>query len=163
MENKTRNVLIMTSAIALVLVLLAGIYLYPINVERQNASSINFITVNKGPGSNSLENQSIIARNQQQLDSLWSLMATDDLPPEVDFNNDMLIAVFQGQKPTGGYSTEIVVIEEFPDKIQVGVVEKSPGENCAVTLAATSPFHIVKIPKTDKPIEFNYSQVVDYC
>lgn len=83
--------------------------------------------------------------------------------PYVKFDEDMVIAVFQGEKPNGGYSIEITGVYEEKNKIVAEVKEISPGQNCINTEALTSPFEIVKVPKTDKPVEFKISQEVKEC
>ena len=91
------------------------------------------------------------------------MFPTEQIAPAVNFDEKMLIAVFQGQKPSGRYSIEINKIKEYADYIEVTVRETSPGENCIVTFALTSPLHIVEVEKSDKPIRFTFEQEITRC
>jgi hypothetical protein len=67
----------------------------------------------------------------------------------------MVVAVFAGEKPTTGYSIDIVSINTQPSQVNdsVSLIVKNryhePGENDITGDALTQPHHIVKIPKTD--------------
>ncbi len=106
-------------------------------------------------------------RDQAAWGEAWQNLSSREFPPpslpEVDFESQMVIAVFMGVKNSGGYATEITAIKEGGDSIAVFVEETSPGPNCAVTLALTSPFHIVKMKKSDKAVEFSVTQEVNEC
>lgn len=86
-----------------------------------------------------------------------------ELPAPIDFSRDMVIAVFQGEKSTGGYSIEIDRIIEKENSIEVSVLETSPGPGCMVTQAFTSPYHVVKIKKSDKEVKFKIAEAVNDC
>lgn len=74
---------------------------------------------------------------------------------DIDFNSHIILAVSQGQKPTGGYSISISNIFEFENHLEVNISEDNPLPNQEVTLAFTQPFQIVMIEKTEKTILFN--------
>jgi hypothetical protein len=147
--------------------ILAGILMValfvPVKSELNYAEGITFKTIVQGHYSEIEEKRSEIIRNDEGFSSLLEERSIYVDGAGIDFDNKMLIAVFQGMKPSGGYSTEIMIIEEFKDFIQVGVVEKSPAEGCVSAMAITSPYHIVEIDKTDKEIRFSYSEQVVGC
>ena len=75
--------------------------------------------------------------------------------PEVDFSEEMVIAIFSGEKPTGGYSIEITKVELDEDEVTIFFEEVSPEPGQPVTEALTQPFHIVKINRIDDlPVKF---------
>ena len=74
----------------------------------------------------------------------------------------MFIELHLGEKPTGGYSIEVKGVKEFPDMVIVRTERTHPG-NCAVAQAFTQPFHIIKIPKTSKPIFYEYTDKTAVC
>lgn len=74
--------------------------------------------------------------------------------PEVDFNKSILVAVFSGTKPTGGYAVKITSVYIQEDRMIVEYQEIKPPADIMVTQALTQPYHILSIPKTDLPIEF---------
>jgi len=71
-------------------------------------------------------------------------------PNDIATSNFVLLNM--GEKTSGGYSIEVVNVEELSDKIIVTVKENAPkaGEN--VTNAITNPYAVVKI-NSKKPIE----------
>ncbi|MBN2381093.1 protease complex subunit PrcB family protein [candidate division WOR-3 bacterium] len=74
--------------------------------------------------------------------------------PEVDFSAQMLVGVFSGEKPTGGYGINIQRVLEGSKSLVVEYVEKSPDPDAMVSQVITYPCHIVAIPRSDKTVEF---------
>jgi hypothetical protein len=74
----------------------------------------------------------------------------------VDFSTEMLVGVWLGTRPTGGYTANIesVVVAQIigapnvPPGVMVSIREDQPGPNCVVTQALTSPFHVVRTART---------------
>ena len=75
-------------------------------------------------------------------------------PPEVDFDKQMAVAVFMGQRNTGGYSTRITSVRDTGQQVIVRVKQTSPPPGAMVTMALTQPYDVVTIAKTSKPIKF---------
>jgi hypothetical protein len=69
----------------------------------------------------------------------------------VDFSSYQLIAVFDSIKLYGGYSIDITDVTENENSINVTVEHLLPGSENPVV---TQPFHIVRIPISNKPIVF---------
>jgi len=119
----------------------------------------DFETVEMCTQSGVEKQQNIIIQGQEAFKGLWELTYKDVNPvplmPEIDFEKYTVVAVFMGQKPTGGYGIEITKVEENEKNIVVTVKQTSPLEGSMVTEVLTSPAHIVKIKKTDKEIIFN--------
>jgi len=67
-----------------------------------------------------------------------------------DINTSNFVLLNMGEKATGGYSIEVVNVEELPDKIVVTVKENKPSG--VATTAITNPYTVVKI-NSKKPIE----------
>lgn len=105
----------------------------------------------------------MIIKNIKDWTELWNSSGHSALPPAIDFAKDMVMAVFQGEKSTGGYSIEITKIIENKDNTEVFVKETSPGVNCMVTKSLTSPFHIVKLQKIDKEVVFKIEKATNDC
>lgn len=109
-----------------------------------------------------------IIEDNDTWNTLWTDMhnistSTPELP-YVDFTEEVVIAVFLGDFPTGGYIAEITGIMSDKGHISITVREHHPGENCGVTMAVTQPYHIVKaILGTTQSVEFYYNIVIDEC
>ena len=69
----------------------------------------------------------------------------------IDFDNEDVLAVFEEIKNYGGYSIDIVKVEEQEKKVVVTIDRLLKGGDATVI---TQPFHIVKIAKVNKPIVF---------
>ena len=80
------------------------------------------------------------------------------LPP-ANFTTELIIAVFQGDCPTGGYMTTIKKIILTSVNYVVFADEIRPHPNSCQTQAFTQPYHIVKISgySQDFPVQFVYN------
>jgi len=74
--------------------------------------------------------------------------------PTINFENFQVVAIFAGEKPTGGYSIEIISVQKISDKLIIQYKERAPSPNLMVIQILTQPFHIMTIPKTNLPISF---------
>ena len=61
----------------------------------------------------------------------------------------VLVAVFQGQQNTGGYSVQITAIERSGDQLVVRATFGVPDRGAMVTQVLTSPAHVVSIAAAD--------------
>ena len=68
-----------------------------------------------------------------------------------------------GSKPTGGYDIKITGVKERESSVEISVEESSPGKDCIVSQALTSPYHIIETEKTDKEVVFDTQKVVLDC
>lgn len=72
--------------------------------------------------------------------------------PNINYEKQMLLALFMGEKSSGGYTISVDHILETSAKVTVFVKEQTP-EGMA-TMALTSPFCFVLVDKNDKDIIF---------
>jgi hypothetical protein len=61
----------------------------------------------------------------------------------------VMVAVFQGQQTTGGYSIHITGVDRRGDQLLVRATFTSPGPGAIVTQVLTSPAHVVSIAAAD--------------
>ncbi|MBW3520262.1 protease complex subunit PrcB family protein [Flavobacterium sp. NKUCC04_CG] len=69
----------------------------------------------------------------------------------VDFNSEMVIVVLDQQRLYGGYSIDVVHVEEDVLNVVVNIDQVLKG---GINAVLTRPYHIVKIPKLGKPVVF---------
>ena len=69
----------------------------------------------------------------------------------IDFNQYMIIAVFDDVYSNGGHSIDIMTVDENLQNIVVDVEKLLTGN---VTTVVTQPYHIVKVQITTKPVLF---------
>lgn len=68
--------------------------------------------------------------------------------PKIDFKKQRVVALFLGQRNSGGYEIKIKNVEEKDNKIYVTVEEVGPKPGDMATMAITNPFVVAKINST---------------
>lgn len=122
------------------------------------STPINFTEIGKGAlygnGSEGIVQSNMVIDNttdwqnlMTQMDSFSNVTAQFSAT-NIDFNTYTVIGVFLEVKPSG-WEVEISNIKENTSNVMVSKTETE-----AVNSVITQPFHIVKIPVTNKPIEF---------
>ncbi len=114
---------------------------------------ISFQTVVKGSRSGVREPLQIVIRSQAEWDALWkrhvSIETNPPPPPAIDFNKQIVIGVFLGEKPTGGYDVEIIRAEQSDGELVLHYREKSPLPGTIAIQSLTQPFHIIQVVRDD--------------
>jgi len=132
-------------------------------VIEDNESDIDFQTIDNGTQSGYQRRASIVIRNQERWEEIWNLHTSnlDQIPriPKFDFSKEMVIAIFRGEFPSSGYYTEVSGIIRQNNGIKV-VITETDDIGGMVLDVITYPFHIVKLDKSDLPIEFEYRRVI---
>ncbi|MEL1243005.1 protease complex subunit PrcB family protein [Flavobacterium sp. DGU11] len=90
-----------------------------------------------------------VITSQSQFIALYNELGWSDVPP-VDFEKQNVVALFMGQKSTGGYSISVKSININDDTATIKVLETVPSG--MATMAITNPYCIALIPKTEKVI-----------
>ncbi len=139
----------------------------PTTLGQKTGRSLPFKTIDKNLQSGHTERKDYVIKTPAEWEKLWKQIHPDsDAPPspQINFNKQMVIAVFQGQKPSGGYAIEIKkLIYGSNKKIEATVEEKSPGKGCMATSALTTPYHIVVVAKRNQEIVFTHTQSTQDC
>lgn len=110
-----------------------------------------------GNGAENIPRQRIVIYNRQDWTALINNMnAANNVTAgftetNIDFNTFQVIAVFEEIKRNGGHSIDITNVVENESNIAVTVENLLTG---GVTSVITQPYHIVKIPKSKKPVLF---------
>lgn len=74
--------------------------------------------------------------------------------PKVDFSEETVLAVTMGRRSSGGYAIRFTEIRRKGDVVTAVFQIKSPGPEEMVTMALTSPFAVIAIPKHEGPVKF---------
>ena len=124
-----------------------------------NFNEVSFETVVKNDNEGFYkERRNYIITDNKAWEDLWDkAVSSENTIPKVDFEQNMVIAVFQGLKDTSGYKIQINKVIEKDNLIEVFIQESSPASDDVVIQAITSPYHVVKIKKADKEVKFIYN------
>jgi hypothetical protein len=127
----------------------------PVHSAANVAHPVPFQTVLRGQQSAIEEPLQIVVRTQADWDKLWHrhYSGANNPPPfpRIDFDRDLVIGIFLGQKPTGGHAVAITRAEQRDSYLYVFYREKSPPPNAMVTQALTQPFDIVRVAREGNP------------
>ena len=121
---------------------------------------VPFVTIDQGFRSGVRERKFLVIKTEPEWKAVWQSHGQPLIPvkelPRVDFDKEMIVAVFLGEKPTGGYKVEITAMEEDQGKGQLRVVtrEGKPPVGSIATQALTQPYHVVRVKKSDLTTTF---------
>ena len=83
-----------------------------------------------------------------------SHVGREEMPPDVDFERDMVVIGAVGPRLEAGDSVEVRRILQIDGGTLTEVVERVPGDFCSPSARLHTPFHIVLAPKTEPPVLF---------
>jgi hypothetical protein len=96
----------------------------------------------------------VVVKTADDWRALWKEHAPMKPLPEVDFAQSLVLAVFMGSHPTGGYTIEIRRVRAEPDGLVVEYAEGRPGPGDMTAQVITSPCHIVTVPQHEGNVTF---------
>ncbi len=111
-------------------------------------------TVVKGPMSGIDAPRQATVRSAAEWSALWKTHDPSGQLPAVDFSREMVVAVFLGSRPTGGYGVEIVRAVGNSGTLVVEYVETAPSRDAITAQILTAPYHLAAIPKHDGEVRF---------
>lgn len=82
-----------------------------------------------------------------QFRELWEMVGAEGPAPDIDFSENVVVAVFAGEKPTAGYGIAVSEVEDA-DARTITVTLTEPGGDCVLAQVITSPYQIIQLPKT---------------
>ena len=113
-----------------------------------------FTTVAGGANSFIDTERTVVVRTDAEWDALWKEHGPDRPRPNVDFKKDIVVGVFLGTRPTGGYSVAVTSVRTSNGVTTVQYAERRPAPGLMLVQALTMPFQLVRIPATAGKIEF---------
>ena len=141
----------------IIILILVGVFLASCSIGGENR---DFDEILKGYYSNGFtEEGSLVIKSQGEWEEFWIRLheGSDPIPllPEVNFDSEIVVAVFMGEKSSGGYEISIEKIIEKDSELVISIREVNPKLGEGVTMALTQPFHIIKTQRVDKEIRFD--------
>ncbi len=111
-----------------------------------------------GIGTEAISNQYFSLTNQTEWENFISQIdVTNEVSlgfseQNIDFSEYVVIAVIDQVRNTSGYSIDLEISTNY-EKIFIGSNLSSPSPDGVVATVISQPFHIVKIAKTNLPID----------
>ena len=98
--------------------------------------------------------QQSVAKTAAEFQTLWQQHAPGRPMPSVDFAKTMVVAVFLGSRPTGGFGVEITGVRTEGDATIVRWSERKPAPGQMASQVITAPSFIATVPRRDGPVRF---------
>lgn len=96
----------------------------------------------------------VVAKTQDEFDKLWREHAPGRPAPNVDFTKNMVVGVFLGSRPSGGFSVEITNVRRDGDALVVTWTERRPAPDQMAAQVMTAPAQLVSVPRFDGQVRF---------
>jgi len=94
--------------------------------------------------------------------TLWKKIHRTRTPspklPDVDFSKQTVIAVFMGERTSGGYGIRVTSVTETAREIVVSIARRSPPPGAMTISVMTQPYDVVVVAKSEKPVRFGDRQ-----
>ncbi|HPJ12505.1 MAG TPA: protease complex subunit PrcB family protein [Caldisericia bacterium] len=81
----------------------------------------------------------------------------------VNFDEKIIAGYNLGMRPNSGYALRVDNVESTEEEIVIHASAIVPGENCITMQVITYPTAYVSMDKTDKPIRWEISSLVEDC
>lgn len=124
--------------------------------KTQDTITFEILAQNSNGGKGDLE--FMVIKDKKALNEIYGLISEDRFPeleiPLINFEQEFVVALFLGEKTSGGYSISVEQIMNVNDKVIVIYKIESPKKGEMVTTVMTQPYCIIKMPKTLKEVEF---------
>ncbi|BAD39580.1 hypothetical protein STH595 [Symbiobacterium thermophilum IAM 14863] len=118
------------------------------------AATGTFTTLARGTHSGITAQEAALITSLAEWEALWRRHASRFDPPPalppVDFSRSSVVALFAGERPTGGYSLYITDVAPQGDSLRVTALELRPAPGRPVTQAVTQPYHVIAVPRVKK-------------
>lgn len=130
----------------------------PTASSNPSGEALPFDILVDGDSGSAYPNRQEVIVTQQNWERYWREIHAHlpKLPPllPVDFTKNHVIALSEGQKPTGGYNLKVTSVTSGPKGTVVNVTESVPTITCAVTDAVTNRYFIARTPALTPPVSF---------
>ena len=126
--------------------------------NKEEGEEIPFNTMAKGDNldlNSGIPRQDVIIRSQEEWDDLIAVMGSQRfIETEIDFDTHLVIVAIGEVRGEGGWEFSITKIINLSDKVIV-TVKETPPRFIAPTVMSQY-YHVVKVPKLAKSIDFKY-------
>ncbi len=112
----------------------------------------------KGVYSGITEGKTLVIMDPPQWKGLWEEHSQIEVPPPpipaINFNLKRVVGIFLGERPSGGYSVEVVSVRTQGTLVVVSWREKRPPPGYMSASVMSSPYYLKVIPRSNAPVLF---------
>lgn len=102
--------------------------------------------------------EQVVARTEAEWEALWKRHAPGRPAPSVDFARHMVVGVFLGSRPSGGYQVEITGARTDGQILIVTWAERTPPPGAMAAQVLTAPAHLVTVPRHQGDVRFTKAE-----
>ena len=149
------------------LIVVVGAFLYFYSPESggfHDSGSVPYTVLTNGQNAVNVDTEiNYRISSAEEFDALWSLIHGTDRPsmPAVDFEQNDVLAVFDGSHSTGGYSIRVTEVIDAELTRTVHITHIRPGDDCMTASGQTSPYELVVVPKMREGLRLAHSDLID--
>jgi hypothetical protein len=126
-----------------------------------STDTLVFQTLGRGLHSGFSESGAVLIRSAQDWQQQTAAHPQWQIPgqewPAIDFEKHCALLVSAGQRSSGGWSLQVRSIADGPEELIVTAEAVGPAPDAIVTMVLTSPFELVTVPCTAKPVRLELS------
>jgi hypothetical protein len=112
----------------------------------------------RGTQSGVTETAQRVARSQAEWDQLWARLTANQVPPppapKVNWGKEMVVALFMGERPTGGFGLAVRSVTYGEKEIVVAYEETAPPPDAITIQALTQPYAVAVVKHSTLPVRF---------
>lgn len=121
-----------------------------------------FTTVDQGVDSGMTDAMWGTVRDADTWTQLWDRHTVGRVPPpdtpSIDFDQHMVFMYVAGERPTSGYTVEVVEVLAGGERWTARVVERRPARGSFVAQVITHPYHFIRLPRSDLRVTVELSE-----
>jgi hypothetical protein len=111
-------------------------------------------TIARGSRSDVTARAELVVRTSGTWRLVWARHEGGGTAPFVDFDRDMVIAVFAGSRSVSDGAVDVLSVAREGRTLVVRYRENHPAADGAGAHAGSAPFHFVAVPRTRGPVRF---------
>lgn len=123
-------------------------------VGPDSRNQMTLTTIDGGQHSGIDEPRDVTVRSAADWTALWKEHGAQKPLPKIDFARSIVLGVFLGSRPTGGYGVDITRVERDGKDLVVIYRERKPDPQAMVAQIITTPFHLVQVNRHDGQVRF---------
>ena len=127
-----------------------------ISISKEVTKSVGFTKLLSGNHANENNANQILVKDKETLADIYNQINSTQFPgekiPEINFEKEIVLVLYMGEKPTGGH--RVFIDHILAGRTELIVFYKETAPTGMATSVLTQPFYIASITKTDLPIRY---------